>query len=157
MLAFQVSTVSLVLSRGEDDAPRTTNSAAAASLHLPSDLSIAIPNEEAIIRLVSYFCLATRDLRTLASRAAAERNADAWMRLRGQASVYLWQMDTLTPVKKLLVGFGTGAEVLKHALTEPEAREKRIGKTGMSRDEVTYLIWCHSLEKNQPAPPMIKL
>ncbi len=154
---FAAVTVSIVLCRNENEAPRIMSPSMSASMNMPPDQWVSNPDGDDIGRLVASFCSAPVDCRRLVGVAARENDQKNWVRLRGEASIQSSLIEVLTPVKKSIVAFGLGSEILKHALTGAEARERQIGKNGLSREEVAHRIWCNALQSNRSAPPLVKM
>ena len=154
---YRVAIAALVLMPEAAETPRLNTSTAAASMGLPADVCVQDPTTDDIARLVSLFWSAPAAIRRLAASAASNLNAKRCRQKRANAIVGIHLLDLTTPAKKMLVASGFGKEILSHAMTGPDARIKRASKTGLTREELTHLIWCHTLATNRPAPPLMKI
>lgn len=154
---YKVATVALALVPEAGETPRLATPAAAASTGLPTDVFVQSPSAEDADRLVAAFWSAPAAIRRLTSSIAKDVNPEGWRQKRSGAIVGVSLLDLVTPAKKMLVASGLGKEILSHAMTGPDARIKRASKVGLTREELTHLIWCHALANNRPAPPLMKL
>ena len=152
-LGFGATIAAMVLSGDPAASPRLQPATGV----LPATLWKANPSPTEIAEVVAAFQSAQLAIRRLSGVAARHKDAERWSALRDQALVQCRLIDLLTPAKRMFDASGSGVEILKHALTGPEARAKRLGKSGISREELTHQLWNHALVHGRIAPPFVKL